>query len=367
MALPVGKLVSAHNPGKSFTGFLSAVKDSHSTNQQKAFRGRGIVKDTYGSEWQVAKTTAAMGEHRGIHGGYLLPIDYTLALIDTLAEESFIWPRATVIPMTTQMMEAPKVDVETVTNTVGVPTWFGGASFTWGFQQAPTEVSEPRFRQIQLNAWDLLGRAVMSNDFLADTGPEGEQALVKMFGQAAAWFTEFAFLQGLGAAGSMPLGIIPSPGSKTQNRAGASHINNVDIAKMAGLLLPQSWRTAIWAVSPSALADVTNPAQVSGFVQNQYAAESCDGLVGFLLGRPVFVTDKLPVLGTKGDFILFDPRMYVIGNRQQVLVDVSEHDLFQSNQTSMRIWVRCDGKPIVSAPITLADNATAVSPYVVLN
>ena len=44
-----------------------------------------------------------------------------------------------------------------------------------------------------------------------------------------------------------------------------------------------------------------------------------------LLGRPAFPSEKLPALGTKGDLMLLDPSLYVVGDRQQIEIAASEH------------------------------------------
>jgi HK97 family phage major capsid protein len=160
----------------------------------------------------------------------------------------------------------------------------------------------------------------------------------------------------------MPLGIINAPALITVNRAVGSQIAVADIAGMAARLLPHSWKHAIWATNPSTLAQIV---KISTFFLNVTAHEE-GGQAGSLLTRPLFVTEKLAALGSAGDLLLFDPSLYVIGERDEVYIDVSDENLFQTYQTVFRVWLRVDGKPQVSKSITLQDNATVVSPYVML-
>ena len=168
----------------------------------------------------------------------------------------------------------------------------------------------------------------------------------------------------------MPLGIINGPGailtggSATQNgRKTTNLILASDIAAMAAHLLPYSWSNAIWATHPTSLFQIM---QITQFYINVEANPE-GGQAGSLLTRPVFITEKLPSVGKTGDLVLFDPSLYVIGERQQVLIDVSEHTLFRTQQTVFRVWLRMDGKPQLSTTVTLQDAATVVSPYVLLN
>lgn len=347
--------------GRSFPGFLKAILDKDQRTLEK------VYQTGYQTSRTAGVTKAAMGEESGTAGGYLVPQDFTFKLMDVISEESFIWPRANRIPMDSGEIQVPKIDVETATGSTGASPMFGGVTFKWGSGQAPTE-TEPKFRSMSLKAWDLLGYAIVSNQYLMDTGPQGEDALIRLFGKAAAWYAEYAFLQGSGADQLMPLGVLNAPaaivtgGSASQNgRKTANQIVVDDIAAMAAHLLPYSWKGALWACSPTCLAQII---KISSYFINLEAHEEAN--VGTLLTRPVFVTDKLASLGTQGDLILFDPWLYTIGQRSQVLIDVSPHASFASFQTNFRIWLRLDGKPQVSKSITLQDNSTVVSPYVVL-
>jgi HK97 family phage major capsid protein len=86
-----------------------------------------------------------------------------------------------------------------------------------------------------------------------------------------------------------------------------------------------------------------------------------------LLGFPLFCSEKLPALGTKGDLILIDPRNYLIGDRTQSTITASDRVNFLKNQVTFRKTRRCNGQPWIEKPITLRDGTTTVSPFVVLN
>lgn len=363
----VGYSVERADPSRNFVDWCRCVYKSHFPVHERTARTRleKVYRTEYTSFPMRAKATA-MGEESGLAGGYAVPPDFTFKLMETFVEESFVYPRATVIPMASKETTCPKVNAETVSGTLGVSNLLGGIQFKWGSSPTPQE-TEPQFRALSLEAWDLIGYAVMSNQFLEDIGPAGEDYLLKLFGRAAAWYAEYAFLNGDGAAQLMPLGVIKAPGTLVATRAGAGTIVIADIANMTTALLPSCWKTAIWGVSPSALAKVQ---QISSYYINvelggmhKAAPQAC----GMLSTKPLFLTESLPMLGTKGDIVLFDPRMYVIGERQQVLIDLSPHSHFQTNQTDARIWLRMDGKPLLSSTVTLADNSTKAAAAIILS
>ena len=357
---------------KSFVNFLNMVRGANSKNPERnQFNCQRVLEKSYGAR---VVTKVAMAEMNGLTGGYIVPIDYSDKLLETVAEESFIYPRATVIPMFSMELSAPRIDVETVPASAGISPFFGGVNFRWGAEDVPVE-TEPTFRMTSFRAWDLLGYATVSNQWLQDAGAiqesdsllKAEHYLIKLFGKAAAWYAEWAFLNGSGAALQMPLGLLRSPATFAVTRAGASAISVVDVTNMASRLFPRSWSSAVWAVSPTALAQVQQLAQyqvnVDPISLNKLTPRPC----GYLSSLPLFVTEKLPSLGQRGDLILFDPSLYVIAQRMEVVVDVSPDELFRNNQTIYRIWLRLDGKPEFSNTVTLQDTTTVVSPYVVLN
>jgi HK97 family phage major capsid protein len=73
------------------------------------------------------------------------------------------------------------------------------------------EVAEPRFRSLSLEANDLTGLCVVSNQWLDDSSDhsDGEERLIKGFGQAVSWFTEVSFFNGTDVG--MPEGMLIAP------------------------------------------------------------------------------------------------------------------------------------------------------------
>lgn len=331
----------------SFGGFLRGVRDRH---------------------WQDHAATKGMYEGTGAAGGYTVPVDFSRALMKTFEARSIIYKRAQKVPMSSQTTLCPVVNATTA-QSAGTAPYFGGMLFSWGWQTVPPTTTpaetDPTFRQIMLSAWDLIGNTTVSNQLLRDAGPEMDRYFAKLFGAATNWYAEYGFFNGTGASTKMPLGVINAPSTKVVTRSGAGLIANADINGMAAALLPYAWENAIWVCSPTTLVKII--AQSTYFVNAPGYGSDGKAYVGRLVSRPLFVSDKLPALGTKGDLILMDPSMYVVGVRQEVVVDSSPHPLFQSNQTVFRTWLRMDGRPILDGLVTLPDATTTCGSQVVLS
>lgn len=340
--------------GYGQTGFLKTVVKA--MNPQKA----GTLTT---EEKAVVKT--AMNSTNGLQGGYTLPTDYSTAFFESLAEHSVFRRYARIVPMQTRELVGPKMGLAS-TVTAGVSPFFGGLQFTWGNPSGtiPDAASGTnQFGQLSLVANDLIGTVTVSNQFVDDIGPAGEEMLVRWFGEAAAWYEDYAFLQGKGTAINQPLGVLNAPARLLTTRETASHVTIKDIAGLASSMIPSGWRNAIWMCSPSVLMDIVRLQTL--FVND--SATTVPGCCGTLMTRPLFVTDKLPAMGTQGDLIFFDPSIYAIGSRQEVVIDASQDVLFKNNQTVFRVWVRSDGRPEMDKAVMLPDASSMASGYCVLN
>jgi HK97 family phage major capsid protein len=316
---------------------------------------------------EVAK--ASMGESSGARGGYLAPPEFSLKLFNSVKSSSIMWGRTQRVPMASTVTTCPRPRYENV-STSGVSPWFGGITFTCGSfggegPQGSTYLAEtePQFGSVELKVCEVVGMLVVSNQFVADLSDEGEEELATMFGRAAAWAFDWLCFNGTGANNLQPLGIINSPALITNTRTTHNKITEQDLTAMDDNLADVCWENAIWACSPSAFGQIS---QVSGYTVNQYPGRAdIPNQAGWLTGKPVVITEKLPALGKTGDVLLFDPTFYVIGDRGQCIIDASSEALFSTMQTVFRVWLRADGKPLLSNSVTLA-NGDSVSAYVAL-
>jgi HK97 family phage major capsid protein len=326
----------------------------------------------------------ALAEGSGITGGYVIPPQFQSNLLTIAAEDGFIEPRAEVIPMNTRTVEWPMLDITTV-QAAGTSPYFGGILASWQPEAATINETEPQFKQSTWTAWDLMLYTVSSNQLLADNGIGLDALLTQLFGQAITWYKEFAFLQGKGAGSSMPLGILNAPATLAQNRNTPSRFLLQDAAAMLSHLQIRSWDDACWIMHQSVIPQLiqmvgggtigtpstTNIPGNALVWLSQYTGKPEGPLAmklpqAFLNGLPVYFTEKLPSLGTKGDVMLVDWSRYVIGTRLDMQIDVSPHYLFRNNQLAWRVISRCDGKPWLNSFIT-DQTGWQISPFVVLN
>lgn len=307
-----------------------------------------------------------LSEQSGSVGGYLVPYEWAYGLMQDIAENSIFWPRAFIQPMNSDVCMLPFPQSTDSAGVQQVSNLFGGMYMQWKSSQEAPE-TEPTFGQTELVAQELTGYQVASNQLRDDFRGLGA-FLHQLIVRSVAWSTDQAFLRGQGAAvGTMgqPLGILNGNGTIAVPRNTINSVLQVDLATMMARLLPSSWTRAVWAISSTAIAKLNVLTSLGGIL---YYLPGEDGSAGFLYGRPFYITEKLPDVGTKGDVCLFDPSLYAIGHRG-LYIDYSDQAPvpWLRNQSAWRVTWRGDGVPFVDAPITEANQSTTtVSPYVVL-
>lgn len=308
------------------------------------------------------KGTKDLGESVGASGGFLVPTEFQTQLLSIMGETATIRNRATVIPMRRRSLQIPVLDQ--TTTTAGDPHWFGGMTFAWAEEASSKTQSDPAFRQIELVAHKLIGYTRASDELIDDSAISLDAFLSGPLGFAggAVWMEEFAFLQGTGAG--QPLGVINAGATITEGRFTANTITFDDFADMLEDFLPSG--RGVWHITQSAMSDIIQLNGPTGNPSFIWSENARDGIPGSILGFPVVWTEKLPAIGSTGDVVLGDWTYYLIGDRQSTTIESTKFDRWQFDQTSWRMVHRVDGQPWLSAPLTLQDGTTQVSPFVIL-
>ena len=374
IATKVGKQAEVLAPGKfmSFGHYLYHVGQAGNIryrgpidprlrvfNDRAEPQGLGIEGK---SGWPEADK-ATMVEHTGARGGFLVPPEYLPTLYAVEAEANVVRRLATIIPMARRQINMPSVD-QTDT-TAGKPHWFGGMVADWVEEGGEKSKSEPEFRQIELVAHKLVVYSRASDELMEDNAVGLAAFLNSPMGFTGAinWEEEYCFLQGTGAG--QPLGIILAGATITVARAAGGTVGIADLANMLQAFLMTGGR-GVWMITQSALATLL---QISGPVGNLsyvFMPSAREGVPSLLFGMPIYWTEKVPVLGTAGDVCLCNWPYYLIGDRKRTTIESTNIERFRHDETSWRCVHRVDGQPWLSAPLTLQDGSTQISPFVIL-
>ena len=87
-----------------------------------------------------------------------------------------------------------------------------------------------------------------------------------------------------------------------------------------------------------------------------------------MMGLPVYIYDRLPSLGNKGDLMLLNLNPYFyIKDGSGPFFAASEHVYFTKNRTVFKIFHNLDAQPAVTEKFPLeGDSSQTVSPFVIL-
>jgi HK97 family phage major capsid protein len=272
-------------------------------------------------------------------------------------ESAIIRRFATKIPMSSDTINIPKI-----VDTSHASTLYGGLAGVWTEEAGSLTSDEPAFGQIKLICHKLLLYTITSNELLADFGQALETVILKVFGDSLGWTEDEAFINGDGVG--KPLGILKSGALLTINRSAATTVAQSDVLNMWSRLLPQSHERCIWLVNPTVLPQLGAIAAtaLSWLSQDQGLAKP---MPTSILGRPMYISEKCPALGTAGDIILLDPSFYLIGDRKILEMRASEQVRFATDETAWRMIERVAGHPWVDSKFTPLHGST-LSPFVTL-
>ncbi len=292
-------------------------------------------------------------------GGFLIPEIMRSELLQLALEDSIVRRRATVIPMSTLRVPIPTVD-----DTSHVSSLFGGVTFYWTEEAAALTESNATFGKVVLDAKKLTGFFKVPAELLDDAPAFGAWFDTRI-PAGFAWAEDVAFMTETGDG--TPLGFISCPASVSVAAESGQTSGTIvweNIVNMYSRMLPTSLNTAVWICSHDTFPQLATmalsvgtgggPVWIGGWSQPGSEMPPMT-----ILGRPVIFTEKVPKLGTTGDINFVDLSYYLIGDRQQVRVDSSEHFLFQNNQVAYRLISRVDGRPWLQSALTPHNNSTS--------
>lgn len=316
----------------------------------------------------VPKVAGHMEEGEDSQGGFLVPEIFRADLQMIALENSIVRPNGpTVIPpLKTDSLKIPYVaDVSHAT------TVFGGVQATWIAEAAEKGYSKPTFGQMELTPHKLAGITYISHELRDDSAIAIIPLIKRMFGSAWGYYEDDAFLNGNGVG--QPLGIQNCNCLKVVNRNTLNRVMIEDLAEMYACMLPASHDYAVWVINPGVIPDLLemgsgNAADASGkilvFTKDVHGKPRWE-----LFGRPVFISEKMPTLGSQGDIGYFDMRYYFIFDRQPITIDFSSHVAFTTDEDCWRFVLRVAGQCWPAQTLTPRNAAapvTTISPFVVL-
>lgn len=294
----------------------------------------------------------------GTEGGFAVPDQFRPELLQVQPGEAIFEPRCTVIPAgdpPDAKLTIPALDQTAAQNVYGGVTMYKVA-------EAGT-LTESAFalKEVSLEPQGIGGYIQVSNKLLLNWQASG--ALIgNQLRKAMIGYKDTQFYNGNGIAG--PLGVLSAPAAISVARATNNTIVTADINSMISRI--KMGGNFVWIASQTTLPQLLTLRDTNN--NNMFIFDASKPIPNSLLGIPLMFNDRSVALGTKGDLVLCDLSYYLIKQGSGPFVSASEHLLFLSNRTIIKIIENVDGKPWLSAALPLEGSASnTVSPFVILN
>ena len=318
----------------------------------------------------VTKIAGTMNEGDMAQGGYLVPVEFRDQLLQNALEASIVKSRATAIPMQTNRIVIPAVvDNDHSTN------YFGGIIPARTAEHGSKGVTKPLFDQVALTLHKLTGMVYVTDELLEDSPISIPPLLNALFGGAIAFEEDDAYLQGTGV--NMALGAFNggNPSLITQAIEPAQPVNTIlwqNIINMWSRLHPPSMRNAVWVANIECFPQLASMAMAvgAGGVPVWMPANGVAGTpFGTLMGRPLFLSEKMQALSTAGDIGLGDFSQYLVAQKSGggLQTATSMHYHFNYDEQTFRFVLRYDGQPWWLSDLTPKRGTNTLSPFVILD
>jgi HK97 family phage major capsid protein len=367
----MGAAVDGEPYGESLGAFMRTCYMA-----EKSAEKRGDTTEVERIRDFKVKLNNALAERVPSEGGFLVPENLRSEILMVALETAVVRPRATIVPMDSLRVPMPAID-----DTSHASNVYGGVTGYWTEEGASITDSAPSFSRVVLEAKKLTAFAKIPNELLQDAVTPLDAWFNRFFPTALAWFEDVAFISGSGVG--QPQGLLNAPAAVRVPVGTQFTIAFADIAKAYSRIWPASLNRAVWLCSPDVLyqllllALTSNSATVAPplWLEQMSATDtpgggSGDGYSYRLMGRPLFVTEKMPSsmsgnTTTPGALTLVDLDYYLIGDRQTMQVAQSDQYLFQNDLMAYRIIQRLDGRFWLQSAITPENGSSqTLSPLV---
>jgi HK97 family phage major capsid protein len=357
-AEPLGAALDQFAWAANWGAFMTAISDREDRTGARAAIGRVME----------SRPRDAFGERVPSEGGFLVPErlrQQVLAYMTT----AVVRPRASVITMDSLRVPVPVLDNPSQASSAQA---LGGLTFSMVQEATSIPATAAGFGRIDLEARKAAAYlANVPNELVTDSPAFGD-FLARIIGKGYGWFEDDLFI-GTGTGVGEPQALVNAPGGLIVTRNTSSKVLDVDVVAMLKALHPASKTTAVWLIGEDAFDQLADLYLVVGTAPSG-ADVTPSPLLEFdldhgcwrLVGLPAFVTDHQAAAGGTGDVMLADLSQYLIGDRQELVVEQSAKGAgFITDTSSFRVKARLDARFWPQSTITLA-NGKVTSPLVIL-
>lgn len=350
----VGDEVRASDPKRGFTAlgdYIQAVIAAGQRGGKAAIDPRLLIG--------AAAPTTYGNESTGADGGYLVPPEFARQVYSHSLDEGSFLPLTNSLPITGNSITFPTDET--------TPWGSDGVRMYWASEAGAATQTKPKLGERSLKLKKLIGLVPLTDELMSDATAAAAFASTKL-GQSMAWKVNDGIVNGNGVG--VPLGYRTAAAIITQAKESgqtADTVNATNIAKMFGRLTPTAQRSSRlrWLLNNDVLNQVMVMTLGNQPIWTPPQAGFQNAPAGFLLGRPIVISQVCQTLGDLGDIQLVDFNEYVTISKGPEYAE-SMHLFFDYDASALRLTFRMDGQPWMSAAVSPANGSSTLSPFVQL-
>lgn len=309
--------------------------------------------------------STGMSEAINADGGFLIPPEFSTALLTAMQEQAVIAPKCRNFPINNNLT------LPFVNNTTQATSWTGGVTIYKPAEGIQKTGSKPAMAQCELRLYKMAALIYATDELLADSPIALETFLSTMVSTEMALTRDEDIINGSGAGEA--LGVMNSPclvsvSAETNQPADTITFNNV--ADMWMRLYSPSRANAVWLINQDCMRQIaTMSIAVGTGGSNVFVVNATTAIPERLFGAPIVWSPHCQTLGDTGDIILADFSQYLTttkAGRAGIETATSIHLKFDYDETAFRFIFRCDGQPWWASARTPKHGSSTVSPFVAL-
>ena len=240
-------------------------------------------------------------------GGFLIPPEFSTALLTAMAESGVIAPKCRNFPSNNNL------SLPFVNNTTQATSWTGGVTVYKPGEGVEKTTSLPQLAKAELHLHKMTAVVVATDELLSDSPIALETFLTTMVSTEMALTKDEDIVNGSGAGEA--LGIMNAPclvSVAKETGQVASTIVTENVLKMASRMYSPSFRNTVWLIAQDAMPQIGVLAITVGTGGAPvFIADIKNPLGPSLLGRPIIWSPHCQTVGTTGDIILGDFSQYI--------------------------------------------------------
>jgi HK97 family phage major capsid protein len=313
---------------------------------------------------QKATATTYGNEFVGQDGGFAVPPDFRPEIISDQEDQPNIMAMTDKIRTGTNNLILPTDQNMPWENSTGVRVF-------WTQEAGAITQSKPLIKQITYQLNKLACLVPVTEELISDSSAM-QSYVPRKAGEKMRYEVDRVIFRGTGAG--QPLGFLNAPSLVTvakESSQSAATVIIQNVVKMYATMYAPGINRAVWMIHPSVLPQLLtmtigeqaawSPPNASGFVNFTVPP------AGFLLGRPVYVSQQCSVLGTPGDIVFCDFSQYLSLIKQDTATQAVSTDLwFDQDLMAFKYTFRQGGQPWRSEAITQANGTPKLGYFVAL-